>query len=272
MVAQEEPKPILYDFLFIDSPRVQSLYSQLYSGLLNEITSLVSEAKSKETEIKAGGSPVGSLASRRKEQDKQSKTESVDPHDLILRDVLGGLTDFGMISSDPKSARPGSLILLQGNSYILDFSVYENLLEILPIMAMSESGKTQTSSKAARKQHQKETKNVLDLLKGLSKIVPWSIHLLMEHQDVTAWGAIKKEHLRDDPANLALKYGPALAGDWYMLGIVDVIAPSDPVENPTFPEMIRSLIQAVNSIRPLFGRPDAFIGVTPLLLFRKLIG
>lgn len=66
-MAPENQNPTLYDFLFIDYPRVQSIYSQLYSGLLSEISSLVSDTKSIETEMKAGGAPIGSLSSRRKE-------------------------------------------------------------------------------------------------------------------------------------------------------------------------------------------------------------
>ncbi len=267
MAASDDPKPTLYDFLFIDYPRVQSLYSQLYSGLLSEITSLVADTKSTETELKAGGAPVGSLASRRKEQSDQSRSESVDPHDVILRDVLGGLTEADMISIDPATAQPGNIILIQGKTYILDFGVYENMLQILPYMMVQTE---EIGSRTVRKKHQKDMKSGLDLLKGLAKIVPWSIHLLMESKSATAWGAIKKEHFRDDPANLALKYGPSLAGDWYMLGIVDAVAAPDPADDSTFPEIVRSLIQAVSTMRPVFGRPDNFIGVTPLLLFRKL--
>lgn len=266
MAAPAEPKPTLYDFLFIDYPRVQSLYSQLYSGLLSKITSLVADTKSKEIEIKVGGPPIGSLSSLRKEQSEQSRSEAVDPHDVILRDVLGGLIDAGMISSNLTLARPGNIILIQGKAYILDFGVFENMLQILPYMVTTEG----SGPRADRKKHVKDMKSGVDILKGLAKIVPWSIHLLMESEGVTTWGAIKKEQFRDDPANLALKYGSCLAGEWYMLGIVDIIADLDTSHNPSFPDIVRSLIQAVNAMRPAFGRPDNFIGVTPLLLFRKL--
>ncbi len=108
MAASADPKPTLYDFLFIDFPRVQSLYSQLYSGLLSEIINLVADIKAKETEIKAGGAPVGSLSSHRREQHDQSRSESFDPHDVILRDVLGGLMESGMITTDEGSDIPAS--------------------------------------------------------------------------------------------------------------------------------------------------------------------
>ena len=173
MAASADPKPTLYDFLFIDFPRVQSLYSQLYSGLLSEIINLVADIKAKETEIKAGGAPVGSLSSHRREQHDQSRSESFDPHDVILRDVLGGLMESGMITTDLEAAQPGNIILIQGRPYILDFGVYENMLQILPYMVQSDGGGSRTD----RKRHQKDMKNALDILKGLAKVVPWSIHL-----------------------------------------------------------------------------------------------
>lgn len=202
---------------------------------------------------------------------EQARTESVDPHDIILRDVLGGLNDAGMITTNLSIAQPGNIVLLQGTAYILDFGLYENFIEIMPIIAQNEVAVSgQNVKKTDRKKAQNNIKNAFNMVKGMAKVVPWSIHLLMENKDVTVWGTIKKEHLRDDPSALTLKHGPALTGDWYMLGIVDVISSSTPKQNPLFPQLVTSLIEALSTMRPLFGRPDTFVGVTPLLLFRKL--
>lgn len=268
MTEREELKPILYDFLFIDYPRVQSLYSQLYSGLLSEITSLVSESQGRKTEIKAGGSPVGSLSSQRIEHTEEAKTESFNPHDLILRDVLGGLTDAGLVITNPAKSHPGNIVLLHGQVYVLDFSFYESIIPMIPsfLSATDEAPKSKTEKK-----HQKANKSsTMDLFKAMAKIVPWSIHLIMKTPGAMAWGAIKKEHLREDPTNLTLKNGSLLSGEWYMLAIVDVSPNQSMDTDATFPEVFSTLVNLVESMRPLFGRPDSCIGVTPLLLFRKL--
>ncbi len=277
-MASEKLPTSLYDFIFIDRSRVQSLYAQLFSGLLSEIETLATESHDQGHEMKAGGSPVGSFSSTRKKEVSESQSEKTDPHDLILKDVLGGLHDTGFICQDPLKAKPGNIILLKGAVSILDFKLYDNILKLMPSffeLAQHDSGAKNHQTKKARQQaasnQKKMAKTMESVLSGMADMVPWSINVIMQADKVITWGGIQKEHLRDEPGALMQKHGTVLSGDWYMLAIVDAIGPTSSVIPDGFPDFIAGITTIVDSMKDVAGRPDDFMGVTPLLIFRKLM-
>jgi hypothetical protein len=107
--------------------------------------------------------------------------------------------------------------------------------------------------------------------KGLAGVVPWSLQLIFRAGDITAWGAIKTDNPRDAPGSHTLKHGPSLGGKWYMLGVVD----GNPDETSDIfkgvPDAIQPIISVATAIKDSFGRPDNLIGITPLLIFRKIV-
>lgn len=276
-MAPDEPNLTLYDFLYIDHERVKSLYAQLYSGLLGAIESVAAETLTKTTSAKIGGEPFAGLEYQHGKEELESRLERIDPHDLVLRDVLQGLKEKGFIETDPEAAAPGNIILLNGTISILNFEAYRHFIEIMPhLLGMapeeaSLTGKSKKQRRQSERAKKKEQASVFGVIKGMAEIVPWSLQVIIHTDKMTAWGAIKTENLRDDPGTYTLKYGPTLAGKWYMLGIVDVIEEIQPADSSSLPETISGLMEAARGINSAFGRPDNLVGVTPLLIFRKLI-
>jgi hypothetical protein len=101
MTEPEGPRATLYDFLYIDHERVKSLYARLFSGLPGAIESVASDAKTKTNTLKVGGAPFGGAEHRNSKQVLESRLERIDPHDLILRDVLEGLKEHNLIHTAP---------------------------------------------------------------------------------------------------------------------------------------------------------------------------
>jgi len=277
-MVSEKPKATLYDFLYIDNDRVKSLYSQLFSGLLSAIENVASETISKKTDVKIGGSPVGSLSREIDKKEIESSLDRLDPHDLILRDVLQGLLESGNILSDISEAQPGNIILLNGQISILNFETYKHFIAMMP--HLMQAGETPSPESPTQKKHRKhfekeekkKQESVLNIIKGFSDIVPWGIQVIMESTDgIDAWGALKTDNLRDAPGNLTLKYGPTLSGRWYMLAIVDIVGAVSFANPLNLSPQIIGLMEAGHGMRGSFGRPDNQIGVTPLLIFRKLL-
>lgn len=274
----------LYDFLYIDQERVRSLYAQLFSGLLGAIENVASESTSKTTGGQIGGDPVGHLGRHYATEEMESRLERMDPHDLVLRDVLQGLADHDLISTDLNGLECGSLVLLHGDITILNFAIMRDFMDVLPDMVPAEGGDPALPKKARRheaKKTRRETEYGLKVMRGISTMVPWTVQVVVEDgSGMTAWGAISADNLRDAPGNLALKHGPTLAGKWFMLAIVDVLPQDDAVDDlaeaaeraAKYPGTISGMIQAGYGIRNAFGRPQEHLGVTPLLIFRKLAG
>lgn len=260
----------LYDFLYIDNERVKFIYAQLFSGLLDAIEDVASERTTQTSSGRAGGSPVGHLEHSTQTSEEESRLEQIDPHDLILKDVLQKLNEYDMIKHDDRSALVGNFVLLNGKISILDFGNYQYFIDILPGLIQSEA--TQKQGKDSKKDSkQKENEEIKSFLQLMSNIVPWSIQLIISSENLLGWGAINSNNLRDDPGNLMLKHGPTLVGNWYMLGIVDALDSQFGQTSASYPQTISGLMQANDTIRETFGRPQHFVGITPLMVFRKLV-
>lgn len=269
-MASEKQPETLYDFIFIDQPRIRSLYTQLFTGFLAERETIASESNRRGRSLQAGGDPFGSIASVNEQEVSDSSASRIDPHDLVLKDVLSRLSELGMICHDPAGAAPGNFLLLKGRVGIVDFSLCQGLLSLLPdILGIAEEGPSPRNKQRARAD--RNERKLATLLQKISALVPWSVTVLLQNDDVTAWGAISKEALRADPGHIMLKSGPVLAGQWYMLAIVDV-APNDEAGTITgLSEFAQGLLDGLASIRVAVGKPDHCIGVTPLLVFRELL-
>jgi hypothetical protein len=109
----EKQKVTLYDFLYIDRERIKSFYAQLFSGLQTAVQQVESSSLTDTGEIKIGPS-FGSMGSGTGKTLTESKLESIDPHDLVLQDVLKGLVDNEMIVKNLELAESGSLVLING--------------------------------------------------------------------------------------------------------------------------------------------------------------
>lgn len=125
----------------------------------------------------------------------------------------------------------------------------------------------------AEKSERRELQQGMELIRSLSKIVPWSVQVLLESETITTWGGIKQENMRATYGSLLLNHGPQLQGTWYMLAIVDAVSgPDSPSLSSSAPDIVRGLLDAGSGIQSAFGRPSNYAGVTPLLIFRKLGG
>lgn len=269
MTVLEKQVEVLYDFIFIDQPRIRSLYAQLFTGFLAEIETITSESNRRGRNLQAGGDPFGSIASVNEQEVQESTANHIDPHDIVLKDVLTKLSELGMICHDPTVAIPGNFLLLKGRVGIVDFSLCQGLLSLLPDILGMVNEPPSPHHKQQKKVDRNERK-FASLLQKISALVPWSVTILLQSDEVTAWGAISKEALRADPGHIMLKSGPVLAGEWYMLALVDVAPNSEAGAITGLSEFAQGLLNGLASIQVAVGRPSDCIGVTPLLVFRKL--
>ncbi len=186
----------LYDFLYIDNDRVKSLYAQLFSGLLGAIENVASESHTKSSDGQAGGSPFGHVGHGRSTTEHESRLDRIDPHDLVLRDVLQELSDKQFIKSDIDDMQPGSFVLLNGKVSILNFETYRYFMDILPGFMESKIKDSAPNKSKAKNEKKQKAKNIKNFFQLISDIVPWSIQVIIEDKRAFAWGAINGNNLK----------------------------------------------------------------------------
>ena len=70
--------------------------------------------------------------------------------------------------------------------------------------------------------------------------------------------------------DLNFKHGEFLAGNWYVLGVLDAL-PFDDFTFETDPNEFRDgIVNMVKMIKTIVGRPSTAYGITPIAIFRVL--
>ncbi|ADU61466.1 MAG: hypothetical protein KUA35_09145 [Pseudodesulfovibrio sp.] len=266
----------LYDFLYIDLDRMQSLYAQLNSGLLHAMEALASTSEEKSNSGQLGGDPVGNLRHENRSAVSEASTQHISPHDIILSDVLGGLHEKGLIKDEDENLNVGNFVVLEGKVSFLNYGIGREFIDLIPIFAGSSSPDVSHLPKNERKkairEQSKHQETGAALVSAIAKMLPWEIQMVMTTGRREAWAVIDKQKLRNSAAGLGLMYGMTLTGKWSVLGIVDQLHDEKPPRPTAFTanDMASGLCDASIGIKDLVGCPDSAIGLTPLLLFRKV--
>jgi len=171
-----------------------------------------------------------------------------------------------MIAKEDTLPRAGSLILVSGRVTIVDlqavrplFDMYTDLIAI---------GKAPLPDWGAAKPS--DRKKMLSMLIKYLDSAPLGVQLVFETPTASLWGTINPKNLRESVGDLNIKHGPTLSETWHMLAIVDVVGSATKPRTAGLPDFLGGLLQASSELLKLLGKPATAVGVTPLLLFRKL--
>ena len=127
-MEQGELPENLYDFLYVDTGKINSLSAQIFSGLQESIRRI--ESTTKETSKKMSGTVPPNLLSGEMGGSKGTSfsTDTVSsPHDLIAIDALHRLKENGWIRDDLADAEVGEAIMLPVTISLFDATnLYES--------------------------------------------------------------------------------------------------------------------------------------------------
>lgn len=258
-MEQDEHQDTLYDFLYKDSNRITSYYAQLFGGHLTAFEQTDSEKDShpKSTSVNAGvikhrESIIGEVSSGSK--------RVINPHDIIVTDVLSKLANSGALNDDIQNAPHGALVLVKGTLILTDRSMF---------------GLATASFDAAIRDEQRKHKNqqntaVIDGLTFLKEVtknmeMPSSFLLKTDSGDEIA-GIIKDEGMEEPISSYYFKHGSAGLSDVFAIGIKE-LTESKQVFATT--EFLAGMQQAAQGMSEMLFSADA-IRVTPVALFRRI--
>ncbi len=280
----------VFDFLYYDARRIASFLSQFdSSGQLKEIVQNESAQGSKRTTgtIKAvGGVPLIATAEGEKTSETgagfQHESQRVyDPIWANARTFLDYLSEREMIHRNVAEANMGQFVLCSGSLSITDLQLMERTWKLRSVQTLIKAGQ----QPAARNRRERRAQNVsnspttdnLDLVIDLLSIMPHTIQAKISGA-ANVWCSLSQDGMSTLASDITLKHGTQIPGEWYALGILDAKPERSAYteEEPDFSDGQEIAAKMMTLLGPttknLLGRPEGYFGITPLLIFREVVG
>jgi hypothetical protein len=253
----------IYEFVYVDRPRVSVLYSQLFpqGGLLTSVKTNAQQTFSDDQNL---GSDIKVFKAETKSTEGGSEgIEHVfDPTWSIPLEVLSRLQSLSIIHASLKKAKLGSIVLAEGYLRVIDYAGMKDLWEPALRIAMKNTPKGQKVPSLS-------VSEMLNMFKAL----PQSIHAQFLTTEGFLWSSLRPADLLIPADDLVLKHGGAVLGRWKILYILDAYPddgkPPD-VSMWSGGELSNGILSALHGIRAVVGRPVGWAGITPLMIFRAV--
>lgn len=180
-------------------------------------------------------------------------------------EVLARLKSLSLVKESIRDAGLGSIILEDCFIRVIDFSSMEDLFE--PAMrAFVASGQAETPAIPAEQ---------LAIIAEVLRAMPRAIHAHFLTNSGFLWSSLQSSGLTIPVTDLTLKYGGTVSGQWRLLYLVDAWADSGNPPDVTLwsaGPFIDGIHTAMHGLRILMGRPQTWMGITPLMIFRDTAG
>lgn len=250
----------IYDFLYVDRPRISALYAQLFpQGVLTTVKTTAQQTFSDARNL---GSDLKVIKAETKSTEGGSEgiEQVFDPTWSVPLEVLSRLQTSSLVHTSLREANLGSVVLAEGFLRVIDYASMRELWEPGLKMAMKKTPKGQKSPTAS-------VSEILNFFKAL----PQSIHAQFLTNDGFLWASLHATYLQVPADDLTLKHGGSVFGRWKVLYILDAYAdegnPPD-VSRWSGGDMANAVLSAMHGIRTTIGRPARWFGITPLMIFR----
>jgi len=283
----------VYDFLYHDSRRIASFLSQFQTyGVLQSVKASESAGKltTRKGIVEASGSlPFVGSGKVDLERDVTSDERDITEHtyDPLWRNActfLDYIESASLLCKDAASARIGQFLIASGQLVVCDLSMFKKIwgLEATKrAMRSSFLGSDSNTSRAERRRHSKQDQeshtNAVNAAVDMFEYLPHTIQAAMHIGADQIWTILQEDSMVVRSADILLKHGVVLSGDWNMVGIMDAYPSSGDEDLVTKNGLLSSLnamapmmSQFIPSIKGLLGKPSGAFGVTPLLIFRRI--
>lgn len=288
MAQEEQPIDSVFDILYSDTPRIHSLYAQLFNdGLLTSLRKkfISGETKGNTATVQgkieanagipliAGGKAEGNIGGAVKSEntDAEELEQNFDTRLTLVSSFLDRLDELGFIKRNIQQASIGSIVLISGKVSMLDIGFIQKIWDPALTLALSQQ---QKKTPVERSFTQKNQKAIGDVFKKL----PENTTLHVTDESNQFWAILDNPHMISKPSSLALMHGATVKGQWNILGILDAYPDflDEQETNQPMEEMLsdtlfmKAYTQMFEAMRPMMGRPSSSYGITPLLIFREI--
>ena len=257
-MERDEPPDELYDFLYRDTGRFTSYYSQIFAGRLTSTEETDTDRETRDRGLGGNLQVISGNVGTSEEVSSTSK-RTIDPADLIPSDVLSSLQDGSFITTDVASAPHGSLIQAKGTIVFADKHILEMSTSVFQNIMAAEKAKPRA----------KQNKDVLQayaMIDSLARKIPLPSAFVLQTADLKIAGTLKDEGMEEPISTYYFRHGNYGLSDVYIIGIKEIPVPSVTLANTPFLDAAQQMAQALTT----FVIPEDAIRVTPLCFYRKL--
>ena len=287
----EHGRASVFDFLYHDARRVGSFLAQFDdAGSIRQIThsESVTKGNRRGRKISVGGG-VGGVGSAQigyeigpAEEGAETSERIYDPLWANALSLLDYLQENRLIVEDTRSARIGQFVLASGDIRIIDLAILGSVWkdEKMQRLIMAQQKPEATQGNRQKHRAQVTTRATAkdpssDIAFSLLSVLPHSIQAYM-HGSVDVWCNLLKSSLVISSDDILLKHGTLIQGTWRILGVLDAL-PDDQMDSQSVDSPLNNLFGTVLSsmapvVRTLLGRPPSYYGLTPILVFREVLG
>jgi hypothetical protein len=271
-----------FDLIYCDFERLNLLRAQFgAAGLRTAYTESTEASRDKTTTTESeisGGVPIvasGKMISNTARKTAMQKSQS-ETYDTTWPDVVSFVERFSATQYNfdvSRMPRIGSLIRIEGGLDITDLETVKKLMETKSIKGLISSG-----AKGSKNNRNNASENfTVDHLFDILSVLPHSIQAIISNKSATFWSTLNRNFLLTPSAEIMLKHGTSIQGDWQVLGILDAYPDQTELSlagNQTTPNFVNEGLGAmigllVPLVRMLLGRKSWQVGITPLVIFRQ---
>jgi hypothetical protein len=188
-----------------------------------------------------------------------------------------------LLREELDGASLGQIILLRGHLQIVDFNTLHQLWKPIQKIIQEESiiqqqGQLNRTQKRSREvkiqldQARKQQADEIELTGSILTALPALIQLKCFNEKYEAWGTLNPQHMLCSPSDLAFKFGPGVPGKWTVVGLLDAKPHEENPISKTNTDLEKGLLTAMTYMRYFLGRPASAWGITPLLIYREVLG
>lgn len=298
----------VFDFLYHDARRIGSFLAQFDPyGHLQQVTSRETASKvgKRGYSLKIAGSvpPLsgfegaeGSVTLSRDGSGSggsEAMERTYDPlwaNALALLDYLDGR---GLVQRDLTAARLGQFVIASGKLSVLDATMLPKIWEAKAVREKvtrqwAENARLQWEAdpknaglKSSQRDKAKSTVFNIALTTaeaGMEIIAnfPHSVQCTIAGAGFSVWSTLNAENMVSSVADLSLKHGTDIPGEWHLLGVLDAQPSEIPAQavivNTGTPTHMGAVVKNFANLgRTILGRAPEAYGMTALLLFREVL-
>lgn len=297
-MGQESPSiDSVFDFLYVDHVRIAVLLSQLEQHNYGHLESVKVTDEARESFKKTGSASAlalrGQLESGTETNERAER--SYNPLWLHARQFLDIFDELGFIQRDLSKASYGDLVVASGNLTVVDprfmRPLWRTIMGAMPevqkamVQGLTESG-AETQSRQQRRAAARASQNssvppsaqqspesaFAAMIAGFLEAMPHAVRGRLTSDEQVLWFMLVPERMSVTPEEIVLKHGTIVPGEWHVAGLVDAIPGETPTAAPAAADSLHDAVTtATSSLQEQMGRPKTDYGITPLLIFRKML-
>ncbi len=270
MAQESQNIESIFDFFYLDTRKINSFYAQLTGN--GALTSRKSTNSKNDEQINEGSLSLPTVATLKtsvKNTAQIGYEDNFDASQTMPREIIDRLDELGFISYELNIEELGNLVLLKGSLGVVDVAGMKDIIDPALEFGIDQMPSQKPSEKTAKNQFKK----LLAPAVAFMKAIPFSLQARFFNKGDTnqeVWMTLNRSEMFNSVHDLNFKHGDLMAGEWYVLGVLDAIPHDQDRKIPDSNE-VNSLIEEFTKVmKEQFGRPSTAYGMTPIAIFRVL--